>query len=60
MSWNKWLKETAIAEQRLKRIIGSYISININGVSLDGSFTPSQLREIADIVENRLNKIEEN
>lgn len=59
-AWNSWLKETSLVEDDLKKYISAYIHIGMDGVSLDGKFTPVQLREIADVVEDRINKIEEN
>ncbi|KKM89356.1 hypothetical protein LCGC14_1249460 [marine sediment metagenome] len=56
---NQWLKETRISEEKLHRQFRQYINISLAGVNLDGSFTPDQLREIADVVEERI-KAKEN
>ncbi len=55
----QWLKETRIVEEELHRRFRQYINISLCSVNLDGRFTPDQLREIADVVEERI-KAKEN
>ena len=52
---NQWLKETQTAEEELHRRFRQYINIGLCSIDLDGSFTPDQLREIADVTEKRIN-----
>lgn len=52
---NQWLKETSVVEDKLRNNIGQYLHIGLTGVDLDGRFTPAQLREIANVVEERIN-----
>ncbi len=56
---NKWLKDTKLAEDKLLSYNAVfdpwYIHIGTLTVSLEGEFTPAELREIADVCEERIN-----
>ncbi len=52
---NQWMKETRLAEGKLRKRIRQYINLGLCDVRLDRSFTPEDLRDIADVAEKRIN-----